>query len=414
MDRPLDLGGPQRQVGGQRVRLDVGTPALEVGAQEGDPLLRAEDRSLDAQRRVGGPERVPGRCSDEEHRARPPRELLDGLDVALRQGLDRAGHEACTADQGLACTGADEDVRFGCPRDEREVGDDGGSAAALQRCDGRRGRRARLALADVHDTGAGTQGTADPVRQRAAIALDVEQDVPDRGVRGGVAEQVRHDSVRDAKAAGEVRTLGILDQDQPEVDERTGRRQRTTRRGRRGGGAGQLQRQPDARAPPGHVVVQVAVELLEPAVQIRQQGGDQQAYVERREPGVQGQRPQRAGLVEQRRLGTEVRRLHRTAQQSLDGLVVDVEATERVVRGRILATPVVDREPDPCLDVEEPRQQLGVRTRGHRDRFRALRAGGLVTSGADARPARAVSRGGQSSTPPIDTVGGTWTRGAAG
>ena len=75
------------------------------------------------------------------------------------------------------------------------------------------------------------------------------------------------------------------------------------RGGRRERGAGELEGQPDARSPPGDVVVEVAVEPLEACVEVGRQRHEQEFDVDGLEPEVprQAAQPQfvpgRGGLV---------------------------------------------------------------------------------------------------------------------
>ena len=85
-----------------------------------------------------------------------------------------------------------------------------------------------------------------------------------RGVRRVVTEQVGSDPIRDPEAAGQQRALEVLDQHQPVPEQRPARLQPAPGGGREPGYAGQLQRQSDRRASPGDIVVEIAVQPLEP------------------------------------------------------------------------------------------------------------------------------------------------------
>jgi hypothetical protein len=80
-------------------------------------------------------------------------------------------------------------------------------------------------------------------------------------------------------------------------DEQTGRKQRRSSGQPRSAGAGGLgqpaqpQGHSDGRAPPRDVVVQVAVELLEPAVEVGCQRGQQQLHVQVDQLGAARQGP---------------------------------------------------------------------------------------------------------------------------
>ena len=161
---------------------------------------------------------------------------------------------------------------------------------------------------------------------------------------------------------------------------------------------------------PGHVVVQVAVEPLEPAVEVGQQGDQQELDVEavRPAPGRAGAAASsRAGRL--RRVGRPLdrsarvrrrpsRRGRRAGQQPVDRLVGEVEPAERVVGRRVVAPALLDQRPDPVLDQRRPAEQvLEAARRLTRDACRPARAGwspGSVLGGgrsADVPPAASRS-----------------------
>ncbi len=85
---------------------------------------------------------------------------------------------------------------------------------------------------------------------------------------------------------------GSSTQDEPAVDERSAAGQPAARSGDGRGAAGKLEREPDARAAARDVVVQVAVEPLEPGVEVGGEGDQQQLDVERLELEGPGERAQ--------------------------------------------------------------------------------------------------------------------------
>ncbi len=106
-------------------------------------------------------------------------------------------------------------------------------------------------------------------------------DVGQRRVDRVAAEQMGGDAVGYPEAPGQEGAFVVLDQDQRSVDQRATSRQPGTRPFRNGRDPQHRECQPDGGPPPGDVIVQIAVQPLEPAVQIRHQRNHQQVEVKR-------------------------------------------------------------------------------------------------------------------------------------
>ena len=99
----------------------------------------------------------------------------------------------------------------------------------------------------------------------------------------------------------------------------------------------------DGRPPPGDVVVEVAEDLLEAGVEVAGDRDEQQVELERRQPAGGGQvlePARRPGCEDECRALREPvdepdQRLGLTVEHAVDGLVRQVEAAERIVRGRV-------------------------------------------------------------------------------
>ena len=191
-----------------------------------------------------------------------------------------------------------------------------------------------------------------------------------RRVGGVVAEQVRGDPVRHPQRPGQERPVGVVDLHQRPVDQRRAGQQPRPGRRRRRRDVGQRQRQTDRRAPPGDVVVEVAVEPLEPAVQVGHQRDHQQFDVELGQSGV-GARAGAAGSTRRPAIAASASAstASRAAQsgrggcrgggeQLVDDLLGEVQPAERVVRRRVVGAAVQHERADPVLDQADPAQQV--------------------------------------------------------
>ena len=194
-----------------------------------------------------------------------------------------------------------------------------------------------------------------------------------------VAEQMGRHPVRHSKRSGQERSFRFLDQHQVGHHERSVGHQPGPGSGRPRRSARQLEPEADGGPTAGHVVVQVAVQAFEADVEVGSQGDEQEVHVEGVEAAGPGQSAQPqfgpailylVGLVLDRLEGGSVVPLDQTrcrpaGEQLLDVLVRDVQAAERILRGRVVPAPVGDQRPDPRLDDADPSQQVG-RRRLHR------------------------------------------------
>jgi len=191
------------------------------------------------------------------------------------------------------------------------------------------------------------------------------------------AEQVRAHPVGHREQAGQPRPVRVLDGEQPGPAQRGMRGQPGARPGVGLGASAQSQCQPDAGPSPGHVVVEVPVERLEPAVQLTGEGHQEQFGVQCGQPGGAGQPAQpyrRTGAFGRvgggldrgcasgcvgRHLGCPAERRARGGQQRVDRLVGQVQPAERVVGRGIGTAPLGDGVAYPLLDGGQPAQQVG-------------------------------------------------------
>ncbi len=165
--------------------------------------------------------------------------------------------------------------------------------------------------------------------------------------------------------------------------------------------AAQLDREADARAPPRDVVVEVAVQPLEPRVEVGGEGDQQQLGVhglERERPGELAQPQARALRLRRLRARLERRaepgrrlvglRRHqrpaRPVQQPVHLLVGDVQAAEAVARIGVRGAPAVDGGAHAALDQGQAAQQVGER----RSRRRGSRSRGRLAPAGAPRPCR--------------------------
>jgi len=100
---------------------------------------------------------------------------------------------------------------------------------------------------------------------------------------------VRDDPVRYPQRPGQERPVGILDDQDPDVDQRRARRQPCPGGGLGERDSGELQREADRGPAAADVVVEVAVEALQPRVEVGRERGHQQVDVQRGETGGAGE-----------------------------------------------------------------------------------------------------------------------------
>ena len=218
------------------------------------------------------------------------------------------------------------------------------------------------------------------------------------------------------RPAREERALGLLDLDEPGVDER-GARLQTGPRGRSGQRhACKLQREPDARAPAAHVVVQVAVQRLEPGVEIGRERDQQQLDVRGHEleraldvaqahPVARGLRLVGARLdvrdEGERLVVGRLRGLAAPAQQPVDIGLAQVQAAEAVVGRLVRRTTQGDGLAHAPLEHGQPASQVvqgGIA--GHRaSRTLNVRPGCASVPACTTSSARGRSGSGSSRAP---------------
>ncbi len=114
-----------------------------------------------------------------------------------------------------------------------------------------------------------------PARQRQRVEVAGEG-----RVRGVVAKEVGHDPVGHAQRAAEERAFGFLHREQSEGGQRSGREESGPARGLVGRYAAQVQGESDGGPAAADVVVEVAVEGLEGAVQVGGEGDEEEGGVE--------------------------------------------------------------------------------------------------------------------------------------
>ena len=242
---------------------------------------------------------------------------------------------------------------------------------------------------------AGRQRATELVGHRSPVGADLVDQIGQSRGRCVVAEQVSPDPVGHPQPTGEEGTLGLLDHDQSPADQWPAQLQPGTGARRHGRLAGQLQGQPDRGTAPGHVVVEVAVQTLEPAVQIREERDHQQLDVQRSETGRSGEpsQPQhlpgglgRIGVGFELDPGLTVQGVDRRClggEELLDRLLAHVQAPERVVRGRVAGAPERHQVSHPTLDELGPAEEVGEVgcAHGRGPRCRVMASSWSVASG---------------------------------
>ena len=97
-----DLAGAERQVDGQRGRIEGGVVCPELPLPQRQPLTPPEHRCIGEQRALRRPLRIPGGRADEQHRDVRRGQPVHGLRAGLGEHLHRSGHQTGTEEQGLA------------------------------------------------------------------------------------------------------------------------------------------------------------------------------------------------------------------------------------------------------------------------------------------------------------------------
>ena len=244
----------------------------------------------------------------------------------------------------------------------------------------RRGRRggarspSLIAYVDEPDTPADHRGEL--LGELAVVGSQRKENVGQHGIAGVVAEQVRSYPVGDPQAAGEHGARDVIENDQPLVEQRGAGRQPGPGAGGRAGDAGQLQDQADGRAPPGDVVVEVPVQPLEPAVEVRNERRDQEFGIQLGKVRGADELPQPyelasllrriAGLLDSVTIaGLDRRRWDARFQETVDGLVGKVQPPVRVRRVRIVLPPVHDQRTHARFDEASSAEQIVQPGTGH-------------------------------------------------
>jgi hypothetical protein len=208
--------------------------------------------------------------------------------------------------------------------------------------------------------------------------LDVDggdEQVGDDGVGDVAAEQVRGHAVRHPQGPGQERPVGILDLDEAGGDERAAGPEPVAGPGVGGVQSAELEREPDAGPPPGHVVVEVAVEPLEPVVDVGGDGHEEEVLVGAVEAAVTCERDQAQDGPGRLRGGPDLvaaapylgggRRGRgageRLGQHAVDVLVADVEAAEGIVEAGVERPPGGDDGLDGGLERGQAPEHVGER-----------------------------------------------------
>ena len=226
---------------------------------------------------------------------------------------------------------------------------------------------------------------------------------------------MRGDPVRHPERARQERPVGVLDEQQPARDERRGRAEARARDRRAAppAGSAQLERETDARPPPRDVVVEVAVQPLEPRVEVRREGDEEQLDVERRRARRSGRaaaagasrrpprRPRRPAPARPASrpmpltggAGTSGPRGASSSASTCGSR--DVQAAEAVVRVGVVRAPTIDGGADARLDQRQPGAEVRERRiggRARRWRRPRRRWPGAVDLGGRLRPRSPAAR----------------------
>ncbi len=352
---------------------------------------------------VGRPGRVPADGAVREE-GDPAQRRAHGAERAgpfggfRGQRVQRAQDDPGTGQPGFE-RGHPRQLRYvaGPPGERRRVQDERAQAGRAQSRDGQAPGVAAPA-AQVDEAGAGPGRGGRPadlggLGGRVLAGLVVEH-AGEPGVGPGVAEEVRGDPVGDHQDAGQRRAFRLGDLHQAARDQ--GRRGGEPEpAGRRAGEPAQLQGEPDGGPAARQVVVEVAVEPLEPRVQIGCHRDQEQVHVQRRQPEPPGQPGQDGpgrrlpGLMPGH---VEPSRLVQHARRRLGG---EVLPPVRVVGIGITGPPPGHRPPHPLLDRPQPHPQvLGVGCGGSASRDRRAWPGRRPSEGGSRVGVSAVTAAG--------------------
>jgi len=299
LDRPADLGRPERQVAGHRGRVEAGGRLASDGSELLLPQLQAgadaEDGGLEGERADARPLRVPGRGTEQQQGDAGLGEPADHVRVGVGQLFDRAGHQSNAAQQGFPDGEPGDGVRLGQSGKPGQVDHQGADPRLGQRGGGGGHPTADQVLLEVHQADAGSQRHGQLLREGRAEPVRVREQGAEFRLGGVIAEEVRDHPVRHPEGSGEQRPVRVLDHDQPVADQRPARLQPSPDGGRQPGCPGQLERESHGNPAPGDVVIQVAVEPFEAGVQIRHRRDHEKVDIQRCQPGIPGQ-PEQTGL----------------------------------------------------------------------------------------------------------------------
>lgn len=370
-------------------------------------------RDRDGHRALRGPQRVPVLLPvrDEgcraERRAQGPQQP-GPLGAFGGERFERAEDHPGPAEAGFHRQRPYERRWFGGRGERGDVDDERAPAGGAQGLD-RESVGVAAPVEQVDQAAAGAEGGRDPgdlgpfVRLRGAGVLADDAAQPAVGLV--VAEEIRGDPVGYAQQAREQRPFGVGDLQQAARDERGGRREPEAP-GAGGGEPAEFQGQADGGAAAGEVVVEVAVQPLEPGVDVRGEGDQQEVDVRRGEAEASGQLTDSAAAFRAGRFPgrfpVPVRRYGRERvaglQDAVRGLGGEVLPPVGVVGVRVDGPAGGDGFPDALLDLAEPlpeRLHVGQFTcllsllycRGHRAAFpRLRRPGGSRRSRGAAKP----------------------------
>ena len=342
----------------------------ELSAPQRRTVTAGRPEGLDGHRMPGGPERIPGRGSAQQHRRVSLGQGGDHLGMSVGDLVQGPGDEPRVTQQRLPDSQPGGGRRIGVASQPSEIEGDRRSADRRQRPrrDGRGGPGP--AVTEIEQVYAAVHGVRDLLGQRSVDLAGLGQQTTERGIGSVVTEQVGDDPVRHPETTGQQRPVLIFDDDQALADQWSAGLQAAAGLTRQVAGPGQLQCEADRSPPPGDVVVQVTVEPLEPRVQVRQQRGDQQLGVQGGQSSLHGQ-PTKSYVVAVGRGGgrlvldpvqrgpVQQHRFRPVAdQQSGDGVVGEVQTSERVVGGGIELTSLGDERPHPLLDQGGTGQQV--------------------------------------------------------
>lgn len=282
----------------------------------------------------------------------------------------------------------------------------GGQRGRAERGGGAGDAVALALLAQVDRGRAGREAFGEPFHQRV-VRCGRPAERPDlageRGVGGVIADEVGGDPVRYPQRPAEEGAFALLDHDQAERGQRCRRVEAGAALGAVRGHPAQVEREADGRPAAADVVVEVAVERFEGAVEVGGEHGEQDAGVQRgqAEPGGELVQPVAVGpdaeRVAERAVGPVAERaalLRRgRAQRMPYRFVGQVQAAQRVGGGRVGGAAVLHEQGDPVAQSTEPADQgVRVRVRASAGAGVGGRAGGGYRGGHSAAPGAASLR----------------------